>query len=112
LVLARLVQARLVLARLVQARLVLARLVLGRSVPGAATSVRDTIIPREDTIVCAMDTSVLVRGMPQRPGRGNGSLAGRSARACTGDRLLVGDERRQRWHRVSVCHPAARCLEA
>src|SRR6266568_4509104 len=81
-------------------------------VPDMAAFVLDVAIPPGGTIAGVRDTFVLIGGAQRFPGGGAGSLAGRWARAHPGDRLLVGDERRHRWHRVSVCHPAARCLEA
>ncbi len=81
--------------------------------------IRDAGIPGRPGIVLTLaavvpvpGTLVLIRDAPAPPGRGHGGLAGRLPRAPRGYRLLTGDERRHCRHRVSVCHPAARCLEA
>jgi len=79
--------------------------------------IRDAGIPGRPGIVLILaavvpvpGAFVLIRDWPAPPGCGG--LAGRRPRARRGYRLLTGDERRHCRHRVSVCHPAARCLEA
>jgi hypothetical protein len=80
--------------------------------PPTNVLVKDTSVLVKDTSVLVGDTGVLVPGVLAPPGRGTGILTGCRAPACRAGRLLPWGERRHGRHRVSVCHPAARCLEA